>query len=77
MSRLIPVGWKVLDCIFTKAGFSYERQTGSHRSYSKPGISRPLVIPTHNEVQVFIISGLIRTAGIKRADYLGYLKQCK
>ena len=76
MSRLIPVDWKVLDCIFTKAGFSFERQKGSHRSYSKANINRPVVIPTYSEVQVFIIKGLMKTAGMTRGDYFAYLEQC-
>jgi len=77
MPRLTPVSWKVLDCIFRKAGFKFERQQGSHRSYTKNGISRPIVIPKYDELDVRIIKSNMRTAGISREQYFELLKQCK
>jgi predicted RNA binding protein YcfA (HicA-like mRNA interferase family) len=55
MPRITPVHWKILECIFQKEGFIFERQTGSHRSYVKTGFHRPVVIPTYKEVDVEII----------------------
>ncbi|MEN6438184.1 MAG: type II toxin-antitoxin system HicA family toxin [Syntrophobacter sp.] len=75
--RITPVHWKVLECIFLKDGFAFERQESSHRSYTKPGILRPVVIPTYNEIDDDIIRGLMRTAGLTRAKYFEYLEQCK
>ncbi len=66
MPRLTPVKWKILECIFMKDGFVFERQEGSHRSYVKKGVLRPIIIPTYPEVDVNIIRGNMRTAGMTR-----------
>jgi len=52
MPSLKPVHWKVLECIFLKDGFVFERQKGDHRTYSKAGVSRPVIIPTYKEVDI-------------------------
>ncbi|MCX5886712.1 MAG: type II toxin-antitoxin system HicA family toxin [Proteobacteria bacterium] len=77
MPRITPVSWKVLECIFLKDGFHFERQIGDHRSYVKPGIHRPVVIPTYKEVDKDIILSNMRTAGMSRSRYFELLKQCK
>ncbi len=77
MSRLTPVKWKILECIFLKDGFVFERQEGSHRSYSKKGVLRPVIIPTYPEVDVHIIRGNMRTANMSRERYFQLLEQCK
>ena len=69
MTRMAPVHWKVL-----AKGFKFARQEGSHRSYVKPGISRPIVIPTYDEVPVAIIKNNLKTAGISREEFLALLK---
>ena len=75
--RITPVHWKVLECIFQKDGFVFERQESSHRTYIKEGCLRPLVIPTYSEIDDDIIHGLMRTAGMTRKKYFEYLEQCK
>ena len=77
MSRLIPVHWKVLECIFKKAGFSFDHQRGSHRVLTQDGCLRPLIIPRYEEIDVDIIRGLMRTAGMSRKEYFQLLYQCK
>jgi predicted RNA binding protein YcfA (HicA-like mRNA interferase family) len=69
LSRITPIHWKKLEQVFLKAGFRFARQEGSHRSYVKQGISRPVVIPTYDEVPVSIIRNNLATAGIGRDDY--------
>jgi hypothetical protein len=52
------------------------RKTGrDHRSYTKPGISRPIVIPTYDEVPVSIIRNNLKTAGITREEYFILLEK--
>jgi predicted RNA binding protein YcfA (HicA-like mRNA interferase family) len=77
MPRITPVHWKVLECIFQKAGFVFERQEGSHRSYVRQGVHRPVIIPTYKEIDVDIIKSNMRTANMSRAEYFEYLRQCK
>ncbi|MCP4363243.1 MAG: addiction module toxin, HicA family [Chloroflexi bacterium] len=74
MPRITPVHWKVLERVFLSAGFEFMRQKGSHRSYTKPGISRPVVFPTYKEVPVAIIRNNLKTAGISRTEYFRLLQ---
>ncbi|OGP50726.1 MAG: hypothetical protein A2Y79_02015 [Deltaproteobacteria bacterium RBG_13_43_22] len=76
MPRLTPIHWKVLECIFQRAGFVFDRQTGDHRTYVRKGSPRPIVIPTYHEIDVDIILSNLRTAGMSREDYFNYLKDC-
>lgn len=77
MPRIIAIHWKILECIFLKAGFVYERQQGDHRSYSKAGFLRPVVIPTYKEIGIDIIQSNMRTAKMTREDYFKHLNECK
>jgi predicted RNA binding protein YcfA (HicA-like mRNA interferase family) len=77
MPRLIPVHWKILEKIFLAVGFRFARQEGSHRSYIKSGVSRPLVIPTYDEVPVAIIRNNLKTAGMSRDEYLNLLEKLR
>jgi len=73
MPRVTPVHWRLLERVFLAAGFRFVRQEGSHRSYVKPGIARPVVIPTYDEVPVAIIRNNLKTAGISREEYFRLL----
>jgi predicted RNA binding protein YcfA (HicA-like mRNA interferase family) len=75
LPRIVPIRWILLEKVIIKAGFKFDRQKGSHRSYIKKGILRPVVIPTYEEVPVVIIMNCIRTAGISREDYLKSLTE--
>jgi len=73
--RITPVHWRVLERVFLAAGFRFARQEGSHRSYTKPGIPRPVVIPAYEEVPVAIIRHNLKTAGISREEYFHLLEK--
>lgn len=73
MPRITPVSWQRLEKVFLSIGFTFSRQVGSHRSYVKSGVARPIVIPTYDEVPVFIIRNNLRTAGLSRGEYLRLL----
>lgn len=77
MPKFAPVDWKTLERIFVAAGFRFARHEGSHRSYVKTGIARPVVIPTYREVPVFIIRNNLKTAGLSRDDYFRLLDECR
>jgi len=77
MPRFTTVDWKTLERVFVTAGFRFDRQEGSHRSYVKDGIARPVVIPTYREIPVFIIRNNLKTAGISREDYFRFLDECR
>ena len=77
MPKFTPVDWKTLERIFLAAGFEFSRQEGSHRSYLKAGVARPVVIPAYREVPVFIIRNNLKTAAISRDEYFRLLGQCR
>jgi predicted RNA binding protein YcfA (HicA-like mRNA interferase family) len=60
----------MLAAVFEKEGFTFSRQRGDHLIYTKPGVARPLVIPTYHEVPVFIIKNLLRSLGMSREKFL-------
>ena len=77
MPKFSPVDWKTLERVFLRTGFRFVRQEGSHRSYVKDGIARPIVIPTYREIPVFIIRNNLKTAGLSREDYFRLLDECR
>ena len=77
MARMAPVHWRTLERVFLAAGFRFVRQQGSHRSYFKAGIARPIVIPTYDEIPVSIIRSNLNTAGISRDEYFRLLEQVR
>jgi len=77
MPRITPVHWKVLECIFTKAGFVFKRQEGSHRCYERENTLRPVIIPTYKEIDLDIIKNNMRTARMSNQEYFKLLAECK
>jgi predicted RNA binding protein YcfA (HicA-like mRNA interferase family) len=75
MPRLTPQSWKTLEAVFLQDGFTFARQASSHRVYEKPGLLRPVIIPQYEEIDVEIIRGLLRTAGLSRQRYFAILKK--
>jgi len=71
--RLTPLPWRTLERVFLAAGFTFARQVGSHRTYTKPGVLRPLVLPAYDEVPVSIIRNNLRTAGLSREEFFDFL----
>jgi len=70
---MAPVHWRDLEKVFLAAGFTFARQEGSHRSYTKPEVLRPVVIPTYDEIPISIIKNNLKTAGISREEYFRLL----
>lgn len=74
MPPLRPIDYQALVRVFEQDGFTFSRQRGDHLIYTKIGIKRPLVIPMHKEVPVFIIKNLLRTAGMSRDQFFALLQ---
>jgi predicted RNA binding protein YcfA (HicA-like mRNA interferase family) len=73
MPRLTPQNYRILISVFSKIGYSVDRQEGSHVIMTKPGTARPLVIPARAEVPVFVIKNLLRSSGMNREEYFAFL----
>jgi len=76
MSRLTPLPWEKIVCVFEQLGYRRAGQKGSHIKLEKPGVARPLIVPRYSEVGVDIMLGLIRTADITRDAFLTLLEKC-
>lgn len=74
MPRITPIHWRRLERVFLAEGFTFARQEGSHRSYVKTGVLRPIVIPVYDEVPVSIIRNNMKTAGLSREKYFRLLE---
>jgi len=75
LPRLTKVHWKVLERVILQKGFKLARERGSHRSYTKPGVKRAVVIPKYDSVPEFVIKNCLRTAEISREEYFALLDQ--
>ena len=64
MPRLTPIHWKKFEKFLFYVGCTFVRERGDHRVYSKPGLSRPLVIPRSSALPIFIIRNNLRVLGI-------------
>lgn len=75
MSKITLVSYRKLIKVFELEGFIFSRQKGDHLIYTKTGISRPLVIPMYDEIPVFVIKNLLRTAKMSRERYFELLSR--
>ena len=75
MPRITPVPYRKLVRVLEMEGFVLVRERGDHMIFSKPGVLRPLVVPRYDDLPVFIIKNVLRTAQISRERYLQLLGQ--
>jgi predicted RNA binding protein YcfA (HicA-like mRNA interferase family) len=59
---------------FERAGWTFNRQRGSHMILIKTGISVNLSIPDHRELDRGLLRGLIRDSGLTVEKFLELLK---
>ena len=74
-SGIKPTPYQVQVREFEAAGCKYIRTQGDHLIYHYPGAKRPVVIPKHREVPVFIIRNNMKVVGMSLKDYLGILEK--
>lgn len=75
MSGLKPISRQRFERFLASVGCTFERQKGSHRIFSKPGLTRPVVVPAHGTLTVFLIASNLRTLHITTNEYLEMLKK--
>lgn len=59
---------------FERAGWTYTRTSGDHMQLTKPG-TRTLAVPDYDELPIFILRGLIRTAGMTVDEFIALLRR--
>ena len=55
---------------FEKAGWSFDRQRGSHMILTKAGVATNLSVPDHRELDRGLLRGLIRDAQMTVDEFL-------
>lgn len=75
MPRLTPVHWRIFEKFLLYVGCRFLRQEGSHRIYGKPGLARPVVVPTYRALPIFIIKNNLKILGIETSHYQKIMKE--
>jgi predicted RNA binding protein YcfA (HicA-like mRNA interferase family) len=75
MPALTPAKWKEFERFLLFIGCVFKRQSGGHRVYTRAGLKRPLVIPAHGAIPVFVIRNNLRLLGIMPEQYFEILKK--
>lgn len=75
MARLTPTSWREFEKFLLFLGCKFKHQKGSHRVYTRSGLKRPLVVPTYDEIPMFVIRNNLRILGMTAEEYSGILKQ--
>ena len=75
MARLTPIPWRKFERFLLSIGCELVCQKGDHRVYERPGLNRPLVIPTEKDIPTFIIRNNLRILSISVRDYLKTVKK--
>lgn len=66
--RLPPLTWNQVVRALERAGFIFDRQTGSHMVYYQPQTNRTVVVPRHRETKTGTLSEILREAELSRED---------
>ncbi len=64
------VKWRELVKVCEGEGCQFDRQRGDHYIMTKPGLSRPIVIPRKRELKEDIILSIAKTLGLTRKQIL-------
>ena len=76
MPGIKPIARRKFEKFLAAVGCRLERQKCSHRIFSKPGLTRPVVVPAHSGMLApSLISSNLRTLGIASEKYLSILKK--
>ncbi len=70
MPKITEIHWKKFEKFLIKSGCVFSRQKGSHRSYWKKGMHRPVIIQAKGNIPVFIIKKNLNTLDIGHDEYL-------
>ena len=75
MSGIKPIARQKFERFLAYVGCTFERQKGSHRIFSRPGLTRPVVVPARGIITRHLVMSNLRTLGITPEEYLSKLKE--
>ena len=64
------VKWRELVKVCEREGCEFDRQRGDHYIMTKPGLSRPIVIPRKRDLKEDIVLSVAKTLGLTRKQIL-------
>ena len=70
MPQLKPVPFSKFESFLFYIGCKFVRQKGSHRSYQRAGLNRPIIVPYRKEIPVYIIKNTLRNLGMSTDNFL-------
>ena len=74
MSRLPVCSGREVIRAFVRAGWTEDRQRGSHVTLIKPDIAVVLTVPPHDTLGPGLLRSLIRKAGLSVEEFVGFLR---
>ena len=75
MSKNRPIEWKEFDKFLKFVGCEFKRSKGDHRIYSRQGLKRPIVVPRHNPLPLFVVRNNLRVLGMTLEDFYKIRKE--
>lgn len=58
------LSWKQFDTFLKHVGCEHVREKGDHRIYWRSDLKRPIVVPRHNPLPLFVVRNNLRILGI-------------
>jgi len=74
MPQLPVVSGREARRAFERAGWTFDRQRGSHMILTKTGAPVNLSVPDHKELDRGLLRGLIRDAGMEIDEFVALLR---
>ena len=75
LPRITPISSKEFIKFLEYVGCTQSRQKGSHISFTRSDLKRPVIVQANTELPVFIIRNNLRTLKISHDEYLDSLKK--
>ncbi|MCX6780686.1 MAG: type II toxin-antitoxin system HicA family toxin [Candidatus Magasanikbacteria bacterium] len=70
MGGVRPISWRTFEKFLIHAGCYLKRERGDHLVYTRPGLSRPIIVKKVKDLPIFIIMNNLRVLGISVEEYL-------
>ena len=74
--KLANISLKDFRVFLAKVGCQSENIKGGHEKWTKPGLSRPIILQTHiDPVPEFIVKNTLRNLGLEKMDFFRILSR--
>ena len=77
MVNLKTISRKRFEKFLISKGCCLVRKKGDHLVYSRPGLSRPIIIQADTTIPIFIIKSNLRTLNISSHEFLKQIQKIK